>query len=215
MPSRELIIFVAVAVLVVGWFAVGTQFNLYRGKKTLAWLQDGLKLLGDRTSLRWLGTAAVELKIQNAKEPFRNAEVVVVLEPRDVPLLWWYYRMRGRRDLLIVRGQLRVSPGADFEAFDPSTWSARGVESKLRFRNWNQIPVAPSPLIAYAAGNPPPAASLLQALADAGCQPVRVAIRRTDPNLEIHYRLNDIRNLPARVLVEAIRQLPLSMSRAR
>jgi hypothetical protein len=215
MSSRELIIFVSVAVLVVGWFAIGTQFNLYRGKKTLAWLQDGLKLLGDKTSLRWLGTAAVELKIQNAKEPFRQAEVVVVLEPRDVSLLWWYYRLRGRRDLLIVRAQLRTSPIIDFEAFDPSTWSARGLESKLRFRNWNPITVAPFPLTAYAAGAPPPAAALLQALAGAGCHPVRLAIRRAEPNLEIHFRLADIRNLSSRALVEAIRQLPISMSRAR
>lgn len=215
MSSRELIIFVAVSVLVVGWFAIGTQFNLYRGKKTLAWLQDGLKLLGDKTSLRWLGTAAVELKIQNAKEPFRQAEVVVVLEPRDVSLLWWYYRLRGRRDLLIVRAQLRASPNAEFEAFDPRTWSAHGLESKLRFRNWNQIPVAPSKLTAYAAGTPPPVTTLLQALASAGCNPVRLAIRRTEPNLEIHFRLTDIRNLSAQALVEAIRQLPISMSRAR
>lgn len=215
MSSLELTIFVAVAVLVVGWFALGTQFNLHKGKKALEWLQDGLKLLGDKTSLRWLGSAALELKIQNAKEPFRQAEVVIVLEPRDVPFLWWFYRMRGRRDLLIVRGQLRVAPGAEFEALDPGAWSARGVESKLRFRNWNPIPVAPSPLIAYATGDPPPAADLLQALANAGCQPVRLAIRRAEPNLEIHCRLSEVHNLPARALIEAIRQIPLSLSRTR
>jgi hypothetical protein len=215
MSSTELTIFVAVSVLVVGWFAIGTQFNLHKGKKTLAWLQDGLKLLGDRTSLRWLGTAAVELKIQNAKEPFRQAEVVIVLEPRDVPFLWWFYRLRGRRDLLIVRGQLRAAPGAEFEAFDPNAWSARGVEAKLRFRNWNPIAVAPPPLVAYAAGNPPTVADLLQALAPAGCQPLRLAIRRSEPNLEVHWRLSDLQNVPARVLMEAVRQVPLSMSRAR
>lgn len=215
MSTAELTIFVALTVFVVGWFAVGTQFNLYRGKKTLAWLQDGLKLLGDRTSLRWLGTAAVELKIQNAKEPFRQAELVVVLEPRDVPFLWWYYHLRGRCDLLIVRAQLRDVSGAEFEAFDPRAWSARGVESKLRFRNWNPIPVATPPLVAYAAGKPPAAAELLESLVRAGCQPVRLAVRRSDPNLEIHCRLDDVRKLPAQVLIEAIRRIPQSISRVR
>jgi len=215
MSTAELTIFVAITVFVVGWFAVGTQFNLYRGKKALAWLQDGLKLLGDRTSLRWLGTAAVELKIQNAKEPFRQAELVIVLEPRDVPFLWWYYHLRGRCDLLIVRAQLRDVSGAEFEAFDPSTWSARGVESKLRFRNWNPIPLASPPLVAYAAGNPPAAAELLESLVRAGCQPVRLAVRRSEPNLEIHCRLGEVRKLPAQVLIEAIRRIPLSISRVR
>ena len=215
MTSTELTIFVAATVLVVGWFAVGTQFNLHRGKKTLAWLQDGLKLLGDRTSLRWLGTAAVELKIQNAKEPFRQAELVVVLEPRDVPFLWWYYHLRGRCDLLIVRAQLRSIPGAEFEALDPGTWSARGVESKLRFRNWNPVPVTTPPLVAYAAGTPPAAADLLESLHRAGCQPVRLAVRRTEPNLEIHCRLDEVRKLPAQVLIEAIRRIPLSIAKVR
>lgn len=70
MSALNISIFVTVAVAVVGWFAVGTQFNLHKGNKALEWLQEGLKLLGEKTSLRWLGSAAVELKIQDAKDPF-------------------------------------------------------------------------------------------------------------------------------------------------
>ena len=215
MSIVELSTFVIVTVIVVGWFAFGTQYNLYKGKKTLEWLQDGLRLLGDRTSLRWLGTAAVELKIQNAKEPFRHAEVVIALEPRDVAFLWWYYRLRGRRDLLILRGQLRAAPGFEFEALNPNAWSARGIESKLQFRNWNPLPAIPAPLVAYAAGRSLPATELAALMNPAGCQPVRIAIHRTEPNIEIHWNLAEVRKVPAETLLEAVRQIPPRLLRTR
>ncbi len=210
MSALNISIFVTVAVAVVGWFAVGTQFNLHKGNKALEWLQEGLKLLGEKTSLRWLGSAAVELKIQDAKDPFRHAEVVVVLEPRDIPFTWLYYHLCGRRDLLIIRGQLRATPAFEFEALDPRAWSAHGIEKKLRFRNWSPLALsASSPLVAYTAGEALPAsAELIEAASLDGCQPLRLAIRRTEPNFEIHWSLTEARKLSARTLLESTRRIP-------
>jgi len=98
-----------VAVLVVAWFAAGTIWNVRLGRETLRWMQDGLPLLGSRTAVRWLGSTAVELVINEGKAEFAKATVVVFLEPRD--LVWWpLSRLRGRRDTLIVRGVLRRAP---------------------------------------------------------------------------------------------------------
>jgi len=97
------------AVLVVAWFAAGSIWNVRLGRETLRWMQDGLPLLGRRTTLRWLGTTAVELVINEGEAEFAKATVVVFLEPRDV--VWWpLSRMLGRRDTLIVRGVLRRAP---------------------------------------------------------------------------------------------------------
>ena len=76
----------------------------------MRWMQGGLKLLGERTTVRWLGSTAVELGNREAKAPFEEVTVVVFLEPRDVPWMWALSRARGRRDTLIVRGQLRRPP---------------------------------------------------------------------------------------------------------
>ncbi len=119
--------FILAALVVVGWFAIGTQWNIRRGHRLLRWLQDGLPVLGAKTTLRWLGSSAVELKVADARAPLRSAEVFLVLEPRDLPILWWLFRARGRRDLLIVRGELRGTPPLEFEALDPSAWSPRGL----------------------------------------------------------------------------------------
>src|ERR1041384_1507684 len=103
-------------IVFVGWVAVGAQYNVRRGKSALKWLQEGLPLVGERATVRWLGSSVIELKIAEAKAPFRSAEVLVVLEPRDVPLMWWWAHARGRRDVLIFRSQLRGAPKVEPEA---------------------------------------------------------------------------------------------------
>src|SRR3989449_604121 len=88
--------FVLTALMVVGWFALGTLLNIRRGNRLLRWFQPGMTLLGERTTLRWLGSSGVELKVQHALPPLKSAEVFVLLEPRDLPLLWWLFRARGQ-----------------------------------------------------------------------------------------------------------------------
>jgi hypothetical protein len=207
--SLSLSLFVLMIVFVVGWFAAGTQFNIHRGHKVLGWLQQGLHLLGERTSLRWLGSAVVELRIAKAKEPFREAEIVLAFEPRDVPLLWWYYRIRGRCDLLIVRAQLCTQPGSEFEVFDPNSWTARELERHLQFRNWTRTQLAPaSPLVAYAAGPTPPAAELLALAEQLGPALLRFALHRTNPHLEVHWSLAGVQQMSSSTALEQLRGVP-------
>src|SRR5271157_2136785 len=114
-----------VAVLIVGWFAAGSIANVRKGHAAMRWLQGGLPLLGERTTLRWLGTTSVVLAIAKAEPPFEQAALVIFLEPRDVPWLWALARGRGRRDTLIVRAQLRRAPVDDVELLDRQSWSGR------------------------------------------------------------------------------------------
>ena len=84
MDPTQAILIVVVAV-VMGWFAFGVVWNIRRGNAVLKWMQDGLPRLGEKTTLRWMGSSAVELVIAKARQPFRRVELIVVLEPRDVP----------------------------------------------------------------------------------------------------------------------------------
>ncbi|TMD29164.1 MAG: hypothetical protein E6I94_07195 [Chloroflexi bacterium] len=115
---------VAALVAVFLWFAVGTQLNVRRGNAILRWLQGGLPLIGRRTTMRWLGSSAVELVIAEPSAPFRTVTLVFVMEPRDLPWLWALTRTRGRRDLLIIRAELRRSPRAELEVATIGSWSA-------------------------------------------------------------------------------------------
>jgi hypothetical protein len=199
--------FVLTALIVVGWFAIGTQLNIRRGNQLLRWLQNGLPLLGERSTLRWLGSSAVELKVQNALGPLRSAEVFIVLEPRDLPFLWWLFRARGRRDLLIVRGDLRAAPHFELDALDRHAWSTRRIARAPRDDHWTPI-VLPtdSPLVAYAQGADPLAA-VLSIVTLPELTLVRLAVRRTAPNVEVQWELRGLDRLDARGVVQAVHRL--------
>jgi len=191
-------LFILVVIVFLGWFALGTQLNVRRGNAVLRWLQGGLQLVGEKATLRWLGSSAVELKVQNALSPLRSAEIFIVLEPRDIPFLWWFFRARGRRDLLIVRGQLRDMPRFEFEALDTRAWSTRGMERELKSRRWTPLETPPGArLAAYTHGRTKAGAELLrELLADSVRDAVqremplvRLAVRQDMPNLEVQWRL--------------------------
>ena len=113
----ELIAIAAVAI--VAWFAAGTIWNIRSGRELMRWMQGGLPVLGERTTVRWLGSSAVEMIIREGKAPFNTATLIIFLEPRDMPWMWALTRRRGRRDTLIIRGVLNRAPAVEFEALDP------------------------------------------------------------------------------------------------
>jgi len=204
--SPSLALFILVVILVVGGFALGTQRNIRRGDDAMRWAQGGLPLVGEKTTLHWLGSSVLQLKIQNAKRPFRDAEVLFVLEPRDIAPLWWLARARGRRDLFIFRGRLNHLPGFEFEAFAPKAWSARGREAQMRSQKW-QLVTACEPLVAYVPEPLPSAKRLLDLAALSGCPLQRLSIQRGDPNFEVHWPLAELKKLPASTVFETLRKL--------
>jgi len=207
-PEAGRILFFLATIVVVGWFAVGTILNVRKGNAVARWLQEGLPLIGRKTTLRWLGSSAVELKIQDARDPLLHVEIFIVMEPRDVPFLWGYFHARGRRDILIARCRISGNPDFQLEAGDPRAWSARGAQKEAIRKQW--VPVsspAGANINAYGEGKLKPAPELL-ALA-AGCQLplVRMAVRWTEPELEIQWQLLRFGSVSARRVFELLLQI--------
>jgi hypothetical protein len=189
-------------------FTFGTQRNIRRGNEVLAWLQGGLPHLGRRATLRWLGSSAVQLDIVDPAEPFREVACLVVLEPRDVPLLWLVARSRGRRDVLIVRGNLRRAPQIDLEAVDPAAWlrADEGPDDE-----WRSFQLRPG-VRASTSTEPDPAivGAVREAwdqLAAASGGTWRISISRTVPHLEVHVRPPRPTSPPSDRLVAAVQNL--------
>jgi hypothetical protein len=193
------------AVAVVAWFAAGTIWNVRAGRELLRWMQGGLPLLGERTTVRWLGSTAVELVINQGKSQFASVTVVVFLEPRDLP--WWpLSHARGRRDTLIIRGILRRAPSFELEALDPASWSARDALPRVP-RDWLHA-AAPGGVVVHhdgaaALGH---AHALLEIAQRAGMNLWRLSVRRTEPNFQLHTALPDPRQ-GARDFFEAVHAL--------
>ncbi|MGZ5084515.1 MAG: hypothetical protein ACXWHA_14560 [Usitatibacter sp.] len=196
-----------VAVAMVAWFAAGTIWNVRLGRALMAWMQAGLPSLGPRTTVRWLGSTAIEMAIGEALAPFASVTLVVFLEPRDLP--WWpLSRARGRRDTLIIRGMLRRAPAVELEALDPASWSGRDALSRVPAQWLVRRPEAPGePVVHYES----PAAleradALLARARGAGLEVVRLSLRRGEPSFQLHVGLPD-RGKPARAFFDAVRSV--------
>lgn len=210
-PQVALVVVVAV---VMGWFALGVISNIRRGNQLLKWMQTGLPQMGERTTVRWLGSSAVELNIAKAKAPFRRIELVMALEPRDVPWFWVLAHWQGRRDLLIVRGQLAAVPRLEFDLLAPGSWSERlahpaavewasePVES-MRFRG----PAAARSLARQTA------AAALAAARRARPDVWRLSARREYPQFELHLSLPDARQTEAAQFFAAVRATAEQLTR--
>jgi hypothetical protein len=207
--SPGLSLFVLAVIFFLGWYALGTQYNVRRGTNALKWIQKGLPLLGERATMRWLGSSVVELKIAKAKDPFRSSELLVVLEPRDVPVLWWWGRARGRRDLMIIRGQLRAAPHFDLEARGEKRWGQTDLK-RDGSPKWIAVQggVANSMSADYRGEISPFSINrLIVAASLDGVTLTRLAIRRAVPNLEVHFILPKFDQVSSQRLFGSLREL--------
>ncbi len=198
---------IAAVTLVMGWFAVGSIRNVRRGSATLRWFREGLPLLGEKTTLRWLGTSSVELFLARAKPPFESATLVIFLEPRDVPWIWAFSRWRGRRDTLIVRGRTRRPPPHDIEALSPGSWSARDAQRRIASESWPwEASAAGLTIFAKAEEDRPLAEALIGLARDAGMEVRRLSVRRQEPHIQLHVDL-PAPTTPAEAFFKALRAI--------
>jgi hypothetical protein len=198
-----------VAVLLVAWFAAGTAWNVRRGSNLLRWMQGGLPALGERTTVRWLGSTAVEMVIREARPPFQRAVVLIFLEPRDMPWMWALSRPRGRRDTLIIRGWLRRPPKADLEALDPKSWSGRDALRGVASSEWSvRPPSARGGVATYyrSAGALARADALLDMARGASLTVRRLSVRSGEPHFQLHLAPPGA-SVSASAVFEAVRAL--------
>jgi hypothetical protein len=179
----------ALLTVVLVWFAVGTQTNIRRGNRILSWMQEGLPLLGPRATLKWFGSSVAALRIVEPVAPVREAEVLVVLEPRDLGAVWALLRSRGRRDFIVVRVNGMRAPRFRADLSDPRAWTARD-------RRADEEPPSVA-ATAIGSGGPyelrhdgdAPLEALgraWEALAAASAGTWRLSVRPTVPHVEVH-----------------------------
>jgi hypothetical protein len=189
-------------------------WNIRLGNAALRWMQGGLPRLGQRTTLRWLGSSAVHLSIAKAKAPFRQVDLLIVMEPRDVPWFWLLAHWRGRRDILIVRGQMASGPRFEFDLLAPGSWSERETSNRGTGREWEVESVdgmnfrAPAPTRSLSRQLAPDALNAARSVSTV----LRLSSRREFPQLELHMPLPDPRQTNAAQFFDALRRLAEQMS---
>ena len=212
MPSLEQVgpsIAIGLLIVVMLWFTFGTQRNIRKGNALVGWLQGGLPRIGRRSTLRWLGSSAVELQIANATPPFREATVLIVLEPRDVAPLWAFARSRGRRDFLIVRANLVRAPRFSVDVADPRGWTGHldDSEPETDRTDWGDGRVA----IVGPGADQDLIRRTWRDLVGASEGVWRLTIQPVVPHLEIHVRPRPSADVPADRLLGPIHDLAAAL----
>jgi len=137
---------------------------------------------------------------------------VVVLEPRDVGVLWAFARSRGRRDFIIIRTNLRQPPRISADVGDPTGWTGRldpSDETGLRPEAWEggvtaQLDGAADQRLVHDAW---------QRIAAASGGAWRLTIQPVVPHLEVHVLPPDRGSVTAGPLVEAVTDLAVRLAR--
>jgi hypothetical protein len=207
---------IAAIIIVLGWFTLGLTWNLRKGNALLRWMQAGLTQLGERTTMRWLGTSAIELVIGTARSPFKQVTLLAVMEPRDIPWLWLISYFQHRRDVLIIRAQLQTAPIYEFDLIAADAWNETKQAGQSEVRQW-----AIEPLDDLNFGAPSTTRSLSRAIA-VDALPVarrvqpriwRLSARRNDTQLELHIPLPNLRQTKAQDFFASLRQLGEQLSK--
>jgi len=115
--DRGTLAVIGLCVALTAWYGVGHLYSLHHGRRLFAWLDAGLEVLGGEKTSGWIGSAAsgARVHILHADAPFRRLELTLLLERREIPLLWLADYLRGRRDGLIIKATLRSPRQGELE----------------------------------------------------------------------------------------------------
>lgn len=107
----------AVIIVLAGGYLAGTWLNRRRSRALGEWLQAGLETLGGKPTWKWVGTrsSGAQVTIDGARKPFRQLQITYLLLTRELLPLWGVELLRGKRDMLVIRADLRTKPGREFE----------------------------------------------------------------------------------------------------
>jgi hypothetical protein len=168
------------------WFFVGMNANLTRGNLALRWLKSGLPVVADKTTLRRLGSSVIQLGLNGPRAPFKQVDILVILEPRDVAVRWLLAKRNRRSDTLILRAHLRRLPRGQFDILDASTWNGKDALAHHTPPEWAQSTLDAFLIASADAAGVALATQTLPIVKRMGSRLLRVSLRRTLPHVEIH-----------------------------
>ena len=178
-------------VVLVGWYVAGNELMRRRAHRLALWSKRVIDPLGGTQSIRWLGGQAFRLEVEGPKAPFRSVMVTGLVESWDVPMVWAWNRLHGRRDMVLLQATLRAQPLWGLEVYRPGTVLAGDSRHLARQEGWTESPL--EELTVAAPGEPPRrlAAELVEVLDSERSRLVRLAVRRRGNHLTLALNVPD------------------------
>ena len=185
------------------WYLGGNEVMRRRAHRLAVWSKRGIDPLGGRQSVQWLTQQAFRLQVEAPRVAGMKAVTLTgLVESWDVPMVWLWNRLHGRRDMVVLSLTLRDQPVWGFEVFRPKSILAGDARHLARQEGWVEQPLGPD-LVLAAGGDGPRhlATSLVDALdGDERGRLVRLAVRRQGASLSLALNVPNPTSLdPARL----------------
>jgi len=200
---------IAFCALLVVWYVVGWQVNRRRGERLLAWVLQGLRPLGDQTTASRLGTSGFQVKVEKARPPFKRIETAILLEPREILLLWIFNRLRGGGDHLVLKATLRASPRGEVEVIKKrGRLAGRGLEGLNDEEAWARQEIAGGLVMACRGEKGQRQAEAISHLVE-GLSPrlLRLSLSKKAPHLLLNLSLAGLDERSALLLLSSLQDL--------
>ncbi len=189
--SLGLPIALSLGVVLVAWYWAGNELMRRRAHRLALWSKRVIDPLGGKQTIRWLGGQAFRLEVEGAQAPFRSVALTGLVESWDVPVVWAWNRLHGRRDMVLLQANLRQQPMWGLEVYRTGTLLAGDARLFARQEGWAETALAEFTL---AAGGDPPqklAADLVGLLDAERARLTRLAVRRQGHHLTLALNVPD------------------------
>lgn len=199
---------IAFCALLVIWYIVGWQMNRRRGRRLLEWIIQGLRAMGDQITVSQLGTSGFQVNVGKARAPFKGIETTILLEPREILLLWIFNRLRGRADRLVLKGTLRASPRGEVEVMKKRSRLAGRVLERLDEKAWTRQETAGGLVMACRGEKGQQQAdAILHLVEDLSPRLLRLSLSKKPPHLLVTLSLAGIDEQSALLLLSSLQDL--------
>ncbi|OQA44311.1 MAG: hypothetical protein BWY52_01668 [Chloroflexi bacterium ADurb.Bin325] len=199
----------AVLILLVASYLVGAWLNRQRSKAIGQWLQAGIGLFGGRAAWRWLKSmsAGAEVTIAETRPPFKGVQLTYFLLTRELAPLWMIELLRKKRDLLLIKADLRSLPPREYEVV-PLTGRLRARLDSAEGQPLEWQPLAAGLGLGTRASAGGGDLGPVRAFIDKyGVDVERLSLRRRSPHLILYMRLGQVMDRPAEEMLRALQKL--------
>jgi len=194
------------AVLIV-WYFAGNELMRRRAHRLAVWSKRVIDPLDGTQSIRWLGSQAFRLEVEGARAPFRALMVTGLVETWEVPFIWAWNRLHGRRDLVLMQLTLRHQPLWGLEVFRGQSVLAGDARHFARQEGWQETSFDDFRLAAAGARPSQLASDLVGILGHERRRLVRLGVRRQAPHLSLALNVSAPAELEPRELSDLLQQL--------
>jgi hypothetical protein len=182
---------VGVGVLLIGWYLAGSEVMRRRVHRLALWSKHLVDPLGGSQSIRWLGGQAFRLEVEGPNAPFQSLMVTGLVESWDVPIVWAWNRLRGRRDMVLLHASLLKQPMWGLEVYRPGSILSGDSRHLARQEGWAESALDEFRMAAAGAAPARLAAELVNSLGPERSRLIRMAVRRQGQHMTLALTVPD------------------------